>query len=352
MNGNNIEEKWEDVLTSNASISQKNYPTMQQTSVWAKELFTNSDAHDSIESTFNALNQNLAKLDFIQNELNVVDNLYKETLLKQSELIKLENEDLKKQLQELELIQANISNKDRLIEQTNFNIASQELNIYVLAVSCVLAIFLIATIYAYGIGTISMSIFGSIVSFIVLVYAILFIYSYNIFYFRDAMTYLGDRQRKGLQWGYHVKRWSEIKSNVDAKKEYIKDEWIENNCDCPVTEEEDIVAEEVLEEDYRGTRVMGKIFPDIPGYFYYDGSSPQQLLLPTPDSKKLNDKVDWVDYSPNGQMQYIKAINKNVNINDNYYNYKTDDNTKSSLLAKAVENNSTLVNNTTYSANM
>lgn len=356
MSENNL-QKWQDILASNTAISLKEYPITKKSGVWSQEFFTDSSQSqttDSIESTFKALNQNLAQLDFIQNQLNTVDNLYKETLLKQSDLIRLENEDLKKQLQELEIIQSNISNKDRLIQQTNYNIMRQELNIYVLIVSCVLALFLIVAIYMYGIGKITMPIFSGIVSFIILVYIILFVYSYNIFYFKDAMSYLRNRQKVNLQWGHYVKKWGNVvRSDIASRREHIKDEWIENNCECPIgevagEEEEGAVASETQEES-DGSPVMGKIYPDRPGYFYYDGSSPQQLLVPTPDSKILNQKIDWADYSPNGQMQYIQAINKNINIDDNFYDM--NDNKKSTILSKIVGKNSTLVNNTTYTAN-
>ena len=51
---------------------------------------------------------------------------------KQCELIKLENEDLQNQLRELEIIQSTITNKDRLIEQTDLNTMNESLNVFVL----------------------------------------------------------------------------------------------------------------------------------------------------------------------------------------------------------------------------
>jgi hypothetical protein len=75
--------------------------------------------NSTVQELVNAINQNLAELNLIQNELSTVNNLNQEALVKKDQLLRMENDDLMKQLRELETIQSTITNKDRLILEIN-----------------------------------------------------------------------------------------------------------------------------------------------------------------------------------------------------------------------------------------
>ena len=286
-------------------------------------LTTNSDAITQLTS---AINSNLAELDFIQNELNTANNLNQETLVKKDQLLRMKNDDLMKQLKELEIIQSTITNKDRLIEQTNNNISEQESNIKILIISSVLAIILLMAIILNGYNTIGNNYLLIVIIIVIVSYFILFIYSYNIFYFKTAITYLFDR--KSMRLGNELKNWakhveSELEDDLFGKKK----DWVDNHCACPPTTDDNIEKDSYA-RDQNITETP------IPGQFYYDGSSPQQLLVPTPTSPTLTKSIDWVDYSQDGQVKYNRDSNKVSYDNKNYYNYSVDSKDPANILLK------------------
>ena len=67
---------------------------------------------NSVTQIIKSINNNLAELTYIQNQLNTVNNLQQEELLKKETLLKLKNEKLMEQLRTLENIQSVIINKD------------------------------------------------------------------------------------------------------------------------------------------------------------------------------------------------------------------------------------------------
>ena len=303
--------------------------------------------NSTIEELVKAINQNLAELNLIQNQLNTVNNLNQEALVKKDQLLRMENDDLMKQLRELETIQSTITNKDRLIDQTNNNIKSQNLNIKILVSSIALAIILLIAILLFGLGKIAMNLLILIIIIIAVLYFLLYIYSYNIFYFKDAITMLFDRRAQKL--GYELNKWSDsIKTNVNNEIDSLKQNWIDQNCLCP---------EETSEEDSLLDSEMAGIGNNVNeeqvvGYYYYDGSSPAQLLVPEPTpNMRLNEKIDWVDYSPDGNSKYDARLNKIININNNYYNYNAS-NDPVNIQLKKLDESKLLVNDQTYTGNI
>ena len=80
-------------------------------------------------------------------------------------------------------------------------------------------------------------------------------------------------------------------------------------------------------------------------------STPQQILVPSPDTITTDASIDWVDYSPSGNNSYDPSTNKTTNNNKNFYNYKsTTDPTV--LLLKELDKSDALVNKTTKTANI
>jgi hypothetical protein len=302
--------------------------------------------NSTVQELVNAINQNLAELNLIQNQLSTVNNLNQEALVKKDQLLRMENDDLMKQLRELETIQSTITNKDRLIDQTNNNIESQNQNIKILVSSIALAIILLVAILLFGFGKIAMSLLILIVIIILVLYFLLYIYSYNIFYFKDAITMLFDRRAQKM--GYELNKWSTtIKTNVNNEIDSLKQNWIDQNCLCPASTSEEASSDSTM--DGIGNNVNEE---QVIGYYYYDASSPAQLLVPEPTpNMRLNEKIDWVDYSPDGNSKYNALLNKTINVNNNYYNYNSS-NDPVNIQLKELEASNLLVNDQTYTGNI
>jgi len=302
--------------------------------------------NNTVQELVNAINQNLAELNLIQNQLNTVNNLNQEALVKKDQLLRMENDDLMKQLRELETIQSTITNKDRLIDQTNNNIESQNKTIKILVSSIALAIILLIAIVLFGFSQITMSLLILIIIIIAVLYFLLYIYSYNIFYFKDAITMLFDRRAQKL--GYELNKWSDtIKTNVNNEIDSLKQNWIDQNCLCPPTTSEEASSDSEMVGI--GNNVNEE---QVVGYYYYDASSPAQLLVPEPTpNMRLNEKIDWVDYSPDGNSKYDARLNKTININNNYYNYNAS-NDPVNIQLKKLEESKLLVNDQTYTGNI
>ena len=328
-NINNIQKQSEDINSNYAGTAVANLNMYLETN------------RDSISKIVDSINQNLSKLNLIQNELNVKDNINKSTLLKYEQLLKLENEDLKKQLQELEIIQTTISTKDRLIQQTDNNLENKNLDIKVLVIISFLSILLLIIIILYSFNNISSYYFYTYLIIILISYLIVYLYSYNIFYFKDAInTIFHDSEKEIIQ---SVLKFDNFIENgyTDAVK-YLEKEWIKDNCSC-TPEEMEYELENIYSED-------PNIYEnEIPGYFYHDGTSPQQLIY-TNSNNKLNESVDWVDYSQDGERQYNPFTNKTTYTNKNFYNYKSRDPSIRQL--KNLSDSKKLVNNNTLTANI
>lgn len=298
--------------------------------------YTNNTA---LEDIVKAINDNLSQLNWIQNEIDIVGNLQKETLFKKEQLLTMENEDLLKQLRELEIIQNNIANKDKIIHETNINTEKQIFQSRVLITAIVLALILLVVVYLYGTGTINDGLFKILAVVILACYLFMYIYINNIWYLRDALTFIAKKDKHSIP---NLRKWA--KATVKKNVYNAEQEWINNNCGCPV-------EEELQEEETSSSVGVNIIQQRMPGYFYYDGTAPQQLLVPTPDPiLKLSDKIEWVDYSPDGQMYYDSKLNKNININKHYYNYK-DKRDPKNVLIDALDKSKVFVDDETRSTN-
>ena len=305
--------------------------------------FTNNE---SILQTVASTNATLSDYTEIQNNISQSNNINQEILVKQKELLGIKNNNLMKQLQELEIIQSNISNKDRIIDQINDNIKNQQLNINILIISIILSIILLISVFLYGYLKISMSILIIIVIIISLLYLSLLLYSYNIFYIKDAIGYLSGNNNL-LRLEKSLQKWSDKIENKALDSIYGTNEqtWVNDNCDCPpsnttTTEEENVT----YMNDNRITEFTK-------GYYYNDGTAPSQLLIPTPRSAELNQNIDWVDYSVNGNFSYNSVNSELEYINNNYYNYnnRTD---PSNILIDQLSRPNYLVNNVTLTGNI
>ena len=329
-----------DYNTTNLQNAQTELQSLVSSSDW----YTNNS--EQINQVIQAINENLAQLDFIQNQTNIGNNINQESLIKQAELLRLENEDLNNQLRELESIQSSISNKERLIEQTNLNMEREQRNIRVLTVTIIFGFLIFIAVALYGANRLDRKKLIIVCCILLVAYHIFLIYTYNLLYFKDAISYLKDMKRYKLQNGSVLKQWGNfISDNIAAQRTSIQDQWISDNCNC-AEEEEEKEAQTSEETDYI-SQVGGEDWgQESTGYFYNDGSAPAQLIIPEP-TPRLSDQIDWVDYSSNGSVSVTQENGVTYN-NNNYYNYNTSGTSQDNILV----GNNPLVGSQTYTANL
>lgn len=314
-------------LENNGKLIKKNYDI----------LYRENKSFDkqNINSIIKSINDNLGELTLLENQINIGSNVNQETLLKQEKILKMENDKLMQQLVELQNIESAVINKNKIIEQTNLNIQDQEINIKVLLTIIGFSLVLFISVMLYGYKTISIEILFFIFFVLIVCFFIVYMYSYNIFYFYDVIQGLfgGGLQRVENEI---IKRSESIDKNLRVGLYGDEKVWEDNNCDCPPDEEIEYASDNNSSE-------MGKKIID--GFYYYDGTAPQQLLVPLPSSIDSEDsheyyKIDWVDYSKNGTIPF-----------NNYYN-KNNKNDPKNILREKLEKSTNLVNYQTNTSSL
>ena len=298
---------------------------------------------NSINNIVSAINKNLTELNLIQNQLNTLNNVNQDALLKKDQLIRLENDDLTKQLKELESIQSIIANKSRHIDQSNDIIFKQEKDIKFLYISAFFAFIIFILIILYGLTYIQVNFFTTILIVIVISYLSYSIYYYNFMYVKSSTDALFDKSRPRI---YNA--ISKLDNYIQQEIEYdlglfnYKNEWVENNCECNDKNN----SNDSNDFTDKGTEYSGS--KEIPGNFYYDGTAPKQLL-PSDIPLEPKDRINWVDYSGDGNPKYLPEINATLYDNNNFYNVKNIKNDPE--LQKHKYNPNFLVNNVTLTDN-
>ena len=265
------------------------------------------------------------------NTQNQIYNINNEILVKQDQLEKIKNDELEGQLDQIKSIENSIINKDRLIEQIHVNMHNNDENIYMLYIGIFFALVLMTVVALYALEKINDKLFGILVVLLILVFVTMIMYKYNVLYFKTVSHFIDNR--KNLAILNSIKDLgSQVQSNMQERLYGSKQDFIDENCDCPVTE--DIYNEE-----------EGASVNVVPGYFYYDKSAPKQLLVPNGGDKidvsadsdsEIFDKIDWVNhdkvmYDTNSEESSHYQMNPNA---DKLYT------------------NSKLVNDSTYTVNL
>ncbi len=265
------------------------------------------------------------------NEQNQIYNINNEILVKQDQLEKIKNDNLENQIEQIKTIESSIINKDRLIEQTYEHMQKNDKNIYILYLALSFSIVLMLVVYLYSLGKLNDKAFTACIVFIIVVFILMVMYKYNILFFRTVTHFV--ENRKNLALINSVKDLgSQVQSNMQERLYGDKQDFLDENCICPVSE--DYYAEE---ED---------VAVDIkPGYFYYDKNAPKQLLVPNggdkidvsaTDDREVYDKIDWVNHD---QVMY--------ELNDEesgHYQIEPND--------RKLYTNGKLVNDSTYTVNL
>jgi hypothetical protein len=237
----------------------------------------------------------------------------------------------------------------------NINTDDQNTNIYLLFIGIILAIVILILLVLYGIGKIDIKILSLVVIIISAIYALIYIYTYNIFYYKDALSYTSS-VHSNWYLGKELKKWGDVvKSEINDFTQDLKDDWIANNCSCPIDEiQEQEEGDEESRRKYIASIGGADSVKETPGYFYNDNSAPAQLLVPSSKTiKNLNNKIDWVDFSPTGDQMYFPRANKFIHANTRTYNFKPTQSFQDDLLKQyTIGDSGSLVDNSTYTTNI
>ena len=324
---------------SNYGIQTQTSYMMGNTNLRGSNIPQSNDT--SLQSVVNSANENIVELNNIN--IGLSSNLNQEILVKKDELIKLQNEDLTNQLRNLEAIESNIENKNVIIDQINYNMQLQQNNIIILTISILFGIVLLGSIIAYGYGYISNYMFMFIIITLIIFYILYIIYQYNIFYIKSALlaVFNGNLPQRMNESVSDIQNYviNEIEEDIYGNK----DQWVKLNCECPSNSQH---------EETLYTNDSDMQFEENAGYFYYDASSPPQLLLSnpqapsylpmsqTPNSSTL-ENINWVDYD--------SAKN---NYSTNYYNYNNNYTDPSNVLNNELNSANIYVANQTWTNNL
>ena len=253
---------------------------------------------ETYETQINSLNISTKTNTLNINTEDEINNINSQILLKKDQLIKMKNEKLNNQIKNLQDYESSIINKNRLIDETNAFTEKNNTNIIILSVSIILAIILLLIISLYVYNKLNANIFNMLLIFIIICYVILLMYGYNILYFQNIVNYFKINKAQKIENA--VKNWSNFtKTDLQLKLYGSKSEWDDANCNCTEDSEGIYSSEENVSVN------------NIPGYFYYDGNAPKQLIVGNKNDetiiggapvnvgtvgKPIYDKINWVDH--------------------------------------------------------
>ena len=258
-----------------------------------------AQAVESIEGLKKAIHQKMNQYTTYINEISKQGNINQEILLKQQELIQLENEELQNELAQLENIENDIIYKERMHAQMMEAQQKEETHISALYMCIVYVVLLIVVIFLYGFQILSMGAFYNTALILTGLFIFVLMYVYNIFYLQDSLDLFRYRRLEIMrdrltQWG------EDVDTNVKTLFKGNKKKWIDENCKC-TTQEESL--------DYSIYKNSSNI-QNRNGYFYNDNTAPAQLLIPEPSIS--DDSILWPDYSPDSDLTYMSTPSSNT----------------------------------------
>jgi hypothetical protein len=278
---------------------------------------------EDLNDSYNYLNTQL-------NSANLQNNISQEILLKQEQLLKMENDKLNSQLFELDQAQSIISNKDTITKQTDKELSKKNNNINFLIFMLIIAILTFSVIILGNQGIIDAFKMNAILSVLGLHVFIAVIIFYDFLYLGTAfknMFYNKDNImiNKLNNWKFA----SNIVNSVDTSLYGTESDWQNANCQYPCNTEEE---ESTTVASYNS---ISK--PPTPGYYYNDGTAPAQLLNPagtynnTGNGKEL---IYWPDYDQSNKITHDYNIQPQNIMNDlinspvpDNYVFDSEDNT-------------------------
>jgi hypothetical protein len=288
----------------------------------------NNEISDDIENNdalglATDLNSSYDYLNGQLNSANLQNNISQEILLKQEQLLKMENEKLNIQLYNLDQAQSIISNKDTLTKQTNNELSKKNNNINFLIFMLIIALltFIFIMLGNQGvIDNIKINIILGILAFFVFI-GVIFFYDFlylgtafkNIFYNRENIMI-----DKLNNWKFA----GNIVNAVDTSLYGTESDWQQANCQYPCNTQEEEGNNTVA--SYNNISVV-----PTPGYYYNDGSAPSQLLDPIGTYNNTNNEKEliyWPDYDQANKTAHDYNIQPQNSMNDLINSPQAEDN--------------------------
>ena len=278
---------------------------------------------EDLNDSYNYLNTQL-------NSANLQNNISQEILLKQEQLLQMENEKLNSQLFELDQAQSIISNKDTITKQTDKELSKKNNNINFLIFMLIIALLTFCVIMLGNQGIIDNFKMNAILSVLGLHVFIAVIIFYDFLYLGTAFKNMFyNRDNIMLNKLNNWKFASNIVNAVDTSLYGTESDWQNANCQYPCNTEE--------EESTTVSSYSTVLKPPMPGYYYNDGSAPSQLLNPKGTYNNTNNQKEliyWPDYDQSNKITHdynIQPQNRmntllNSPVPDNYV-FDEEDNT-------------------------
>ena len=276
--------------TSNDDQSTKPDTTISPNKYLTSLNDTNRNNNNMIKSNFNFVNTNLQKINYYDNDIK-----------KMQELLQLAAKEGNMQLAKLYKDEIEIATKGSLVSSINRSIEKQKDTISLLTIIFVLIILLIIPLVFFIMKKISGRIFSMIVILDFILIALIIAWKNNIFYMKSFFTTFGSDLEKTAS-----KANSQLQTRVNDFNNIVRNDLYGSKAEfqakycCPSTEEikTEIINDEVSKRVYRE-----------PGFYYDDGSAPQQLLVPK-NTKKLaeeqfDDMIAWPDYAKNSNKHSL-----------------------------------------------
>lgn len=264
-----------------------------------------------------------AQYDYLTNNINIgvlSNNINQEILLKQEQLLKLENEKINNQLFNLEQVQGIITNKDRMTRQTDEELNNKNKNINFLIYLFIIALLALIVIVIHYQGLISYNIMTIILIGLFIISLLIYFFYANVFFLGTALKNIfSNREQVMIDKLDNWKFGENIKNAIDTQVYGTEADWINDNCgtNCstsPTDEENNDVSK------YSSVTRL-----PTPGYYYNDGSAPSELLYPPP-SNSSKEQIYWPDMDKtnivnNYNIEPQNRLYDTLGSTDNQYSY-------------------------------
>jgi hypothetical protein len=264
------------------------------------------------------------------NSSSLQNNISQEILLKQEQLLKMENEKLNNQLYSLDQAESIISNKDTITKQTDNELSKKNNNINFLIFMLIISLITFCVIMLGNQGIIDNTKMNAILGILVFHVFIALIIFYDLLYLGTAFKNMFyNRDNIMIDKLNNWKFASNIVNAVDTSLYGTQSDWQQANCQYPCNTEEE---ESTTVASYSSISTV-----PTPGYYYNDGSAPSQILNPKGTYNNTNNQKEliyWPDYDQSNKInndyniQPQNIINNSLNspVPDSY-SFNSEDNT-------------------------
>ena len=281
----------------------------------------------NLSSSYGNFNQQI-------NSANLQNNISQEILLKQEQLLKMENEKLNSQLYNLDQAQSIISNKDTMTKQINNELSKKNNNINFLIFMLIISLLTFIIIMLGNQGVIDSFKMNAILGVLCLHVFIGIIFFYDFLYLGTAFKNIFyNRENIMIDKLNNWKFAGNIVNAVDTSLYGTESDWQQANCQYPCNNQQE--EEDNTVASYNNISVI-----PTPGYYYNDGSAPSQLLDPIGtynNTNKEKELIYWPDYDQANKTDHDYNIQPQNSINDlinnpsspvpNNYVFNSKDNT-------------------------